>query len=416
MAITDTTTLIVAIQELVRDLTGELLTGTATAGSSTQITDTSSDSPIRANNLPDDYYVDRWYYVRSGTNNGDERRIYDSSGTSGTIDAERAHGSSIDTSSVYDIYPFSRSELKQAINDALDRLMHEDWLLISELADGDMRNSGTSDWSGTDGSVTLSKVTTTADRHFGPQSLRVENNDASDYAQNATAHNVVSNRGYRLEAVARIASGTANLIAYDATNSAAIDNIKSSELSYDPGRALFRLVLNFTTPATCKQIRVRLSGDEASADIAWNYVSLMRTGDREFLLPDEIEDPRWVAKMVWRLGSLGTGDRDRENWFSVERGGGAGSPLRVRTERLVQDGALWAVCERPYAQLSSDSDTTYAPRNWLIAAGMVELLTFREHLNPNWNRQLGRAQARFSRLSQRYQPNLPRSYRMEEPF
>ena len=219
MAITDTTTLIVAIQELVRDLTGELLTGTATAGSSTQITDTSSDSPIRSNNLPDDYYVDRWYYIRSGTNNGDERRIYDSSATSGTIDAERAHGSSIATSSVYDIYPFSHSELKQAINDALDRLMHEDWLLISELADGDMRNSGTSDWSGTDGSVTLSKVTTTADRHFGPQSLRVENNDASDYAQNATAHNVVSNRGYRLEAGAPRASGTANLIAYDATNS-----------------------------------------------------------------------------------------------------------------------------------------------------------------------------------------------------
>ena len=415
MAVDDTTTLLVAIQELARDIEGDVPTGTASAGAASQITDTNNASPIRSDVQGNDYWVPRWVYIRSGTASGDERQVSASSGTSGTIDAERPFSATPSTDSVYDIYPFSRTVLVQAINDSLSRCMHEDWLLLTDVVDGDMRASGVSNWTAVS-TGTPTKVTTEADRVLGPQALRQLNSgSANGYIKQAATIPVYQQRPYRVEAVGRVRVGTADLIVYDETNSAEIDSISTAEISPDPGLRPFRLVLDFNTD-TASAITIRLGGVEATADIAWNYVSLQDVSARTFKLSNRIETPRSVSAIRWRLGDPWSGRSERAFWHKIERTGGPGGLLTVRLAETNKDGSSWAICRQPYADLSADSDTTYAPRDWFVAGAAVELLHPLRHVSDDYARRYALAVARFQRQSRLHQVKLPTYETMDEPF
>ena len=414
MAITDTVTLLQVVREVARDIAGEVPSGTASAGGAQLITDTTADTPLQSSAIGNDYYRSRWVYVSSGTNNGQERRIASSNATNGTLTPERAYGSSIDSTSVYEVYPFSRTVLRQAVRDALQRCMHEDWLLVTDLEDGDFRASGVANR--TNSSATPTKITTEANLYMGNQALRVANSGANGYSRLTTHHPVRQNVGYRIEAIGRETVGTADLIVWDTTNDAEIDSLSTAQISPDPGTDFFRLAFHFTPPEGCNAVSVRLAGVESSADVAWSFVALTRNAAREFILPDAIEDPRWVAAPYWRLGGTRSGQVERVRWFQVERTRGPGTKLTLRVDDGPRDGTLWCRVERPYALLDSDSDTTACPAEWLQAGSVVELLTPLETQNPTYAEKLARAQARFKRQSRLHQAHVPRFDQLQEPY
>jgi len=413
MPITDTTSLITAIREVARDIAGEVPTGTATAGTTSRVTDTSSDSAIQSSMLGTDYFRGKWVYISAGTDIGEERRIPSSDGTNGHVNTERVYASAIDTTSVYEIYPFSRTVLRQAVRDALLRLMREDWLLVTLATDGDMRASGVTDW--TASSATLTKVTTAADLYMGPQALRVANSGANGYGRTGNIP-VRQNVGYRVEAIGRQTSGTADLIVWNVTANIEIDSLSTAEIEPDPGTDFFRLPISFTTPDGCNAIQIRLAGVEATADVAWAFVALTRNDAREFVVSTAIEDPGWVTAPYWRLGGTRSGNVERVRWFQVERTRGPGTALTLRTNEGPRDGTLWCRVERPYDLLSADSDTTTCPQAWLVSAAVVELLTPIQGQDASYAAALERAQARFRRLSRLYQTRLPRFDQLDEPY
>jgi hypothetical protein len=414
VAITDTVTLLQVMREVARDVAGEVPTGTASAGTVQLITDTTADSPIQSSTIGDDYFRSRWVYISSGTNNGQERRIGSSNATNGTLTPERAYGSSVDDTSVYEIYPFSRTILRQAVRDALERCMHEDWLLVTDLEDGDFRASGVANR--TSSNATPTKITTEANLYMGNQALRVANSSANGYSRLTTHHPVRQNVGYRIEAIGRETVGTADLIVWDATGDAEIDSLSTAGTSPDPGTDFFRLSFHFTPPDGCNAISVRLAGVESSADVAWSFVSLTRNAAREFVLSTAIEDPRWVAAPYWRLGGTRSGQVQRVKWFQVERTRGPGTALTLRVDAGPRDGTLWCRLERPYALLDTDSNTTACPAEWLHAGAVVELLTPIETQNATYGAKLARAQARFKRQSRLHQAHVPRFDQLQEPF
>jgi hypothetical protein len=417
MAVDDTTTLLVAIRELARDIEGDVPAGTATAGAANQITDTNNTSPLRSDIIGLDFWVPRWVYIHTGTANGDERKISASSGTGGTIDSERGFSATPTTSSQYHIYPFSRTVLVQAINDSLSRCFHEDWILLTDVIDGDMRrlHADIATYWTASGSNTISKVTTVADRVVGPQALRNQNTAGNEYVKQTSRIPVYQNRGYRVEAVGRIAVGTADLIVYDETNGKEIDSLSTIEISPDPGLRPFRLVIEFNTD-TAEEITLRLGGVESSADVAWNYLALRDKHAKEFQLDRVIETPDDVSAIRWRKFGPHSGHSERSFWHRVERTGGPGGVLTVRVDHANYEGTGWAVCRQPYIDLSADSDTTYCPQDWFVSGAAVELLRPLRGVDNEYERRYQRVLARHKRESKRHQVHLPNYPTMEEVF
>lgn len=415
MAITDTNTLLALLNELALDL-GFYYTGTAqTSGSSaTIIKDETIGSPLDSDLLGTDYYKGKWFYISAGTNNGEEARASSSSGTNANATMERPFTASIASTSVYRIYPFSRTQMLQALNDALLRCKHTDWLLVTEIPDGDMRLSTYADWTGA-GGTTLSKITTSTSRVFGNRALRVQNDSANDYAQSTTAINCRQNQQYYIEAIGRITSGTADLVIIDGTSSSEIDSISTSELATDPGAGFFRLPLSFNT-GTSETFKIRLAGVESSADIAWNLVGMVPVTSRLYTLPDSIEESSWVFKPYWLTGEPREKQRVPTVWHDVERIGGPGTALSLRLAETPETGLLFVRVIKPYATLSSDTDTTACPKDWLLSGAMVELLEPLQARSTDYQVKLERAKRRFMAQSKLHQASLTRDAQMAEWF
>lgn len=415
MAITDTNTLLVLMNELALDL-GFYYTGTAqsSGSSATIIKDETIGSPLDSDLLGTNWYKGKWAYISAGTNSGEEARVSASSGTGATATMERPYTAAINSTSVYRLYPFSRTEMLQAINDAMARCKHSDWLLVTEAPDGDMRLSTYANWTGA-GGTTLSKITTSTSRVFGNRALRVQNDSANDYAQSTTAINCRQNQQYYAEAIGRITSGTADLVIVDGTSGSEIDSISTSELATDPGAGFFRLPLSFNT-GTSETFKVRLAGVESSADIAWNLVGVASVTAHNFPLPTSIVQSSWVVKPYWLVGEPREKERLPSLWHDVERLGGPGTALSLRLAESLQNGLLFVTTIQPYASLSADTDTTPVPKDWLLAGAVIELLEPLQARSTDYQIRLDRAKRRFAAQSKLHQASATREPQMSEWF
>lgn len=193
----------------------------------------------------------------------------------------------------------------QVVLDTLDQVMKEDvwvpsWTLLTECPDGDMEQSHSTDWTGTNATVT--KVTTGA-AMVGRRWLSVVSTSAGGYAASATI-SVAPSRQYHVSALVRAnaASTTAKLVAYDATNGAEIKSVTSTRLHNT------RLWLEFTTPATCNQLVIRLVNVEDAVTTFWDEVCVYGMDQNTLLLPWWVKNAAQV-KGIFRLtpGTLGDG-------------------------------------------------------------------------------------------------------------
>ena len=268
---------------------------------------------------------------------------------------------------------FNYDDLTDIIDRGLERCWYEFWSPLTLITDGDMETAATANWSAV-GTSTVSKVTTTGYR--GDQALNILNSAANSGRQSATV-NVPSPFGYFLTAVANITVGTAVLRPYDVTNATAIaGEVTTAEFGQNI------LWLTFTTPATARQIAIRLIGTGATDDITWDNLVLHRLGQRQFNLPSRFTRGSEVisVRRQVRWGnsiSSGIATEDAYDWpyvdYDLELDRSGTVPARLHLREAASVWPIWVQEWRQYAASADDNTTNIdIDTDYVVAAAKVE--------------------------------------------
>lgn len=263
----------------------------------------------------------------------------------------------------------TRDMLKKAINRALRNLYYRTLAPLSLLADADMELSATTSW-GTVSNATFTKNTTAGDLIYGERVGNVANSAVNGYLPSASI-DVDPEATYFIQADLRVTSGTANLIAYDETNSANIDYEEYDEYDWT------RLAFTFTIPATCKQITIRLAGEEAAADVDWDNVILLKSGAKQVPLPDYITEIGQLRRVLTCTGQDYAEQDDLYEyfWWNVKADMmGPNQRFFLALDPGISNGPIYLDVLRPYAELTADTDTTVCDRELLVLQAKYELL------------------------------------------
>ncbi len=277
--------------------TGLMQSGTVTAGDTTYLTDTTRLQSLQ-------YSPDEWV-------GGFARIAYDAGGsaaapegetraiTSGEPGAGKVYVSPSFTAAPAsgDIYQLWRRPHPQDVLDHLDTILTQEtwlpcWQILTEVPDGDMEQSGTTDWTASNATVT--KVTSEPAMN-GSRWLSVATTSSSGHAKSATLR-VVGGKTYYLSALSRCgATGTtAELTLYDETNSAVIETITHSQL------ANVRPWKRIRVPSTCTSVTIRIGSSENSKTTYWDDVVFYGLEDYTISLPWWVKNPNQL-KGVFRL-------------------------------------------------------------------------------------------------------------------
>ena len=391
--------------------------GLATAGGASTITlRTAFGLPAAANVL-----ANFKIKITAGTSSGDERLI--SSNTAAdppVVTVSAAFSSTPDTTSFYEIYPSSSTEdritrtskaisavsfaeatgtitvapkfagdagvalilgvgadflfgkerpnlLRTSINRVLRNMRYPAYLPVTLITDGDMEDSGTTNWAQVTGGTIAKSATTDSGLPFGRQVLHVS---AAGDQEGATS-NAVSVDPDELLYVAvpiDLVSGSADVILYDLTNSTALKTVNVTE--FLPGMVLFQQSAGSTT----KNVTVRLLGSEASSEFYVGPV-FMWSGSRDRYAADTsslergrdiknaftLRPGQTIEDDVYHIGdlrdSLFEGERDdRANLININIPH-SGYPTLIQGDRR-------------YVELLYDTSTTFAERDMVVQGAM----------------------------------------------
>lgn len=266
--------------------------------------------------------------------------------------------------------------IESSIDRALRKMDYETLALPSLMADADMEASGTTSYTGGAG-VTLAKDTTAANIFRQGQSLSVTADATGGDDEDAYAYQSflgVERDTYFVWAVARnsAAATTCKLSAYDATAGAEIESKTSGEMAFQI------LAFQFELPTDCEQFQIRLQTMTNSGVSYWDQIQLLRIKQRRYALPSWVVDRRQVIKTVYQPQGAelvaGAGRMPDEclgkRWHMyVEQ---EGNSIYVKPDPNFSKGLIFVRCLRPYAALSSDTDTTSADLDWVAAKTLFE--------------------------------------------
>jgi len=259
----------------------------------------------------------------------------------------------------------------QDVLDHLDDLLKESIYtptngILTEAADGDMEQSGISDW--TASSATVAKNTTLP--MSGDRDLSVTATSGNGYAYQAL--NAAPGKSYHVSALVKTdGSTTATLQIWDATNSAEIKSYTTS--STVPVRAWF----DFSTPSTCYSIQIRLITVTNGQVSYWDDVCTFSYDTRSFTVPWWVKDPAQV-RGVFRMSpdSISAneweptyrGERD-PRWDYLDNSFGSGiSKFVARSGHPVYP--LYAVGTRNHTAYSNNNSETKRLGAPLVNAGL----------------------------------------------
>jgi len=361
-------------QEFSRHL-GGYWSGTATDGTTTSLVDDSNETPFEPGD-PDEVFPGRWILFTSGDNAGTIRRIKANGYAPGNyrVAWNNALARAVQAGDTYEIHSNSPAEITRWINRALVKLTHETRSLLSLVPDGDMEAATTAAW--TASNATPTKVTNRV--MFGSRALRVANSGASGRVQSGTLL-VVPGETYWIAAGASVAVGTASLIVWDATNGAAVKTISGTNAPY--------LVYSdeFTTPAGCHALAIRLQGAEANADIYWDHIQLLRVNDRR------VPAPSWVTRqgLVRDVESLGLANATGVpgSLYTVKERTYLGAGLRgviidptgaqndIEFEGQIGNRLYFLRGLQPFAELMAETDTTAADTREVLLHAHIQRLS-----------------------------------------
>jgi len=266
--------------------------------------------------------------------------------------------------------------VEDCIDRALRKMDYETLALPSLMADADMEASGTTPYTAGAG-ATLAKDTTAANVFRQAQSLSITADATGGDDEDAYAYQTflgVERDTYLVWAVARnsAAATTCKLSAYDATTGAEIESKTSGEMAFQI------LAFQFELPADCEQFQIRLQTMTNSGVSYWDQIQLLRIKQRRYALPSWVVDRRQVIKTVYQPQGAelvaGAGRMPDEclgkRWHMyVEQ---EGNSIYVKPDPNFSKGLIFVRCLRPYAALSSDTATTTADLDWVVAKTLFE--------------------------------------------
>ena len=270
----------------------------------------------------------------------------------------------------------SVDEVDDAINRGLTRRCFFGWVPIplTKVPDGDCGDTAvTSLWTASAAGITPTKVNVALPDKIGRRWLRTLHTIASKYVYSATM-NAVGGDVWRLSVLCKPVVGTAILVAYDVTNSAAI-TLSGDGGSY-AGNAPKHLDNTFTIPATCKQIRIHVGGTGATDDIYWSNIIAYQQDETQFVLPRRIAKKR-IGDTYYRSGDDYEDFQFRSYCESGRHvsllGGMGGWDVQLSTAPGTGDPVyVEEMCS--YDSLSSDTDSTECDEELALASIKYELL------------------------------------------
>jgi len=415
------TTVLAIIEECARRIQA-LRQGTLTAASATALTANNSPA-FRTNRTNADQaggYAGAEFMSTSGTApapnpNGVSAHVWSTGVLTPAIDFTITPGST----STFDLFlrGVTRTMLLDALNKAFRDMRYTDRIPLSYVDDADMEASGVTAW--TDSGATSTKV---AGRN-GRQALRVTNVGAGDFTRTASldVDPTYANQ-WLIACYVRAATGTARLIAYDATNSANID----TEDWTMRGWGFIWMVISL--PTTCELLQVRLSGVAAPDITDWDDLTVLPIGATDIFLPAFVED-RQQLRRVWRRqlnNQAETPGFRPYYWYDIlpnQSSQGvspdfAPSPYRLEIKPGV-NAPIYIDVDRPYPSVSANTDTTFGSRNWIEQVTLVNLLTDLSSRPgqevTTWKARLAEEQKRLYRMNVRRSEPIGIRYGFSSP-
>ena len=255
--------------------------GTVTSGSTTTIVDTTK---LKSTQFNAQKWVGGWARIvydagdAAAAPEGEIRPITTYAPSTGTITVNPAFSAGPAVGDRYELWLYPHP---QDVLDLVDDVLTEDiflpsWSVLTEVPDGDMEQNNTTDWGSSN--ATLAKKSDEP-AMAGARWLEVTTSAANGYAESAT-FGVEPGRSYYVGTlVLPTGAYTAELQAWDATNSAEIDSMEFDD------RYLSGIGFDFTVPATCKQVSFRLIGQENSSVIRWDELVFYPHSTPDIALP-----------------------------------------------------------------------------------------------------------------------------------
>jgi len=285
--------------------TGLGATGTVVTGSTTTINDAVK---LKSSQLTSSDWVGGWARISKdagGAAAAPENEVQPISTYDPTTNGRITFDAMTTAPAVGDEYELWRYPNPRDVLDFLDQILKNDiwlpcWSMLSELPDFDMEANNTTDWTASNATVT--KISGTEPVLSSKRWLSVAATDVNGYARTAT-FKVVPGKKYHLSAITKptAASVTAELQAYDITNTASI--ISKTSTNQVPTRISF----DFTTPATCYQIQVRLITQENAGITLWDEVVIYAVDSPDIALPWWVKSKNQI-KGIFELDEYQLGD------------------------------------------------------------------------------------------------------------
>lgn len=286
----------------------------------------------------------------------------------------------------YSLWKLIHSKLAEdLLAKVLRSLKRETYYPVSVFADSDMETTGTADFAAT--TATLSKVTTALRVRSGVQSMRILAAAGVPRAETALVTQVRAREQWLVSAKMMADVGTATLIAYRSTATAAAIQTGSHteeawcEIELPP----------FAIPSGCEEMTVRMQGVGASDDLYADELIAWPTMRNRFYLPSWVDDPNQDVLELgyWERGRSIDGST---YGYAVEEGKWRPWPYTIRPDRHYEGAAqpfwvefatpvtrpLFLRLLRPFGALASDTATTTADRNLVVGLTLREVYSYLE--------------------------------------
>jgi len=296
----------------------------------------------------------------------------------GTLTFSPAVSAVIEGQSDYSLMLLHPKLLTEAIYWALGQIRYLAIGPLSLLADADMEASGVLSWV-QGATATPAKVAAAARVYGGLQALHVLTSGANGYVENAV--NVPVDEGERMFLSALVhntGGGQAKLVPWDVDNA-----VEITPTPIYAGKRYEELLSEFSVPAECEELQVRLQGVGNGDNGYWDDVILLGSDRKHHPLPSWVVYPEDVVHVgSWPSGSGGpladtfhldeSTWREWPNWKVERRDPRAAHPFSLYLDPAPHE-RIYVVAWVRYPALTGDADTTVADETAVLAGARVYL-------------------------------------------
>ncbi len=335
--------------------------------------------------------------ITSGDERGERRYATGPPTTAGVITVSPAFSSQQAASVTYEVWDPDGPH-PDIVDRMIDRALREDcwrWIPMpityvpygdfgEELAVSTINlvDGAVTAWTGAN--ITLSLVSQTPPQEFVRRAVRItDDGSGAGYLESQTIDVDPANRAdWHIEALVRAqgagaAVGDARITLWDKTNGAAI--VPTTALAW-VARGWGLIKSDFTIPATCYQIAIRLVTQNVSEVTDWAWVQGWPVDQTRFSMPQRIVALKHVGATFVRVGDVFDNFKRAPFDGSLDKRDVGGTGVQLEIEPAIGTHALWFYERDAFPTLTTatpaatdDDNTTWAADLWLRAAVTWEL-------------------------------------------